>query len=277
MESPKVTFELTATIPVVQYGNMIPKIIVTADTYEQARDEALMKLEGLWQIYAERPLKKNGPILGASAPVEILTFTGEKVLWNEDKHEYTTLDGKHMVSGSEYAKSFEKPFDTALLSGKVGTKNKIDPQVIADMWKGNSKISTTFGNALHLAMEQWFKYKDAACGEKEYNLAKPAFLRHAVETFPLRAENIIPEVVLSNIANLMAGTADGLLITGEKRARVEDYKSDSDIEKNLPKHFRQLSYYSKILQLAGWSIEGLDVWNYTDKWERYESEVLEVN
>lgn len=271
------TFELTAVIPTVQYGNIQPKITVEAETFEVARDIALGRVEEIWGKYAERPLKKNSIV--ASEAVEVTTFTGEKILWNADTHEYTTLDGKHLVSGSEYAKSFEKPFDTAMLSGKVGAKFDVSPELVAEAWKGNSLISTTFGTALHLAMEQYFKYKNVACGDKEYNLAKPAYLRNAVSTFPLKDADIIPEVMVSNIDKLMAGQIDGIEITektGVKSCNILDYKSDTDVKKNLPKHFRQLSYYAKILQLAGWSVGKLIVWNYTDKWEAHESEVLEV-
>lgn len=266
------SFKITATIPTVQYGNIQPEIFVEAKTYEEAQRIGLDRVQKLWDDYGQVPLKKKGATTNYFEFVT--TFTGETIKWFPESHEYTDLQGNHLVSGSEYAHSFEKEFNTALMSGKIATKYKVDASRVAEMWSANSKISTTFGNALHLAMEQWFKYKDTACDDKTYNLAKPIFLRSAVESFPLKNENIIPEVVLSNIANKMAGTTDGLLITGEKTCEVEDYKSDSDIVKNLPKHFRQLSYYAIILQLAGWSVGKVTVWNYTDKWESYDSEVL---
>lgn len=269
------TFTLAATIPTTQYGNIQPSYTVEAETLEEAKALAFALIEADWDKYGDKPLKKKQ----TGNVVEVITFTGEKVLWNEAAHEYTDMQGNHLVSGSEYAQADEKPFDTALLSGKVASKYNVDPQDVADVWAGNSKISTTFGTALHLAMEQYFKYKHVACDDKEYNLAKPMFLRQAVESFPLKDEQILPEVVLSNIENKMAGTTDGLHIIGDisdKTCEVLDYKSDSDIGKNLKKHFRQLSYYAKILQLAGWSVRKVVVWNYTDKWEAHESDVLEV-
>lgn len=269
-------FKITATIPTTQYGNIQPEIHVEAETYEQAKEIAMQRLQVIWDSYGERPLTKKA--IQISETREVTTFTGEKILYSDAAHEYTDSEGNHLISGSEYAKSFEKPFDTAMLSGKVATKYKVDAVRVAEVWKANSRVSTTFGNALHLAMEQWFKYKDTACGDKEYNLAKPTFLREAVNSFPLKDANIIPEAVVSWVAKKMAGTIDGIEITGEKSCNIHDYKSDTDVEKNLPKHFRQLSYYAKILQLAGWSIGGLFVWNYTDgTWTKHESEVLEVN
>lgn len=275
------TFRITATIPTTQYGNIQPEIVVEAETYTKAKAVAMRRLQALWDMYGERPLKKNSPVRASikRSFEEVITFTGEKIRWYPEEHEYTDLEGSHLVSGSEYAKSFDKPFDTERLSAAVGKKYDIPAETVAEMWRANSRISTTFGSALHYAMEQWFKYKNAACGGKEYNLAKPTFLREAVNTFPLKDANIVPEVIVSNIANKMAGTIDGIeMIDSEKKIiNVIDYKSDTDVEKNLPKHFRQLSYYAKILQFAGWSVGKLVVWNYTDgKWTPYESEILPV-
>lgn len=268
-----ITVKIGATIPTVQYGNIMPEIEGVGETHEEAIRNAMAEIQRLWDEYGERPLVKKG---GEFTVMD--TFTGEKIKYDPVSHVYLTLSGEKMLSGSEYKKSFDKPFDTALLSGKVGKKYGVDPQVIADMWKANSRISTTFGNSLHYAMEQWFKYKDAACGEKEYNLAKPKFLRDAVSTFPLKDAHVIPEVLISNTERKLAGQTDGLVVTdlAGKKGYLIDYKSDADIADNLEGHFKQLSFYSYILSLAGWSLEKVVVCNYTDKWELYENEVLEV-
>lgn len=269
-----ITVKIGATIPTVQYGNIMPEIEATGETYEIAMAVAMEKIQALWDKYGERPLvNKKGDF-------QILdTFTGEKIQYDPVAHVYLTMAGDKMLSGSEYKKLFDKPFDTALLSGKVGKKYNVDPAVIAAMWKANSKISTTFGNSLHYAMEQWFKYRDASCGEeKQYNLAKPLFLRDAVQSFPLKDAHVIPEVLLSNTEHKMAGQTDGLVVTdlAAKQGYLIDYKSDADIADNLSGHFKQLSFYAKILSLNGWSVGKVVVWNYTDVWTPYESEVLEV-
>ena len=208
--------------------------------------------------------------------VELDTFTGEKILYDELNHKYKDLDGNALVSGSQYKKSLEKPFPAELMAGKVAAKYGISPQIVSDMWNANGLISRTFGTALHLAMEQWFKYRDCDCVEKEYNLAKHPFLREAVLSFPLKDEKCLPEVLISDIESGGVGRIDLLTITGDKEGYVEDYKSDADISKNLAGHFNQLSFYAAILIAKGWDIKGIRVWNYTDKWEKYESPVLEI-
>lgn len=265
-------FKLTATIPVVQYGNIMPEYEFEAEDFETARDLAFEALARDWDEYGEKPLKRKE----SGTFKKLDTFTGETILYNDETHQYTDLEGSKLMSGSEYKKLFDKPFDTALLSRKVGEKYGVAPETVAEMWKANSKISTTFGSSLHYALEQYFKHRDHGCGEKEYHMAKPTLLATAVKTFPLKDSNIIPEVLLSCVAKRMAGRADGLLITGEKQGALLDYKSDSDIKKNLAGHFKQLSFYAEILRMAGWSISGVEVWNYTDTWEVYKSEVLEL-
>ena len=233
----------------------------------------IKEAEVLYNRYAENKLE-----FGKGLYVEMETFTGEKILYDEVNHKYTTLDGKPLVSGSEYKKSLEKPFPLEMMAGKVSEKYGVPSQVVADMWKGNGLISTTFGTSLHLAMEQWFKFHKSGCDDKEYNLAKHPFLRTAVESFPLKDAEALPEVLISDIANGRVGRIDLLTITGDKEGYVEDYKTDADIAKNLAGHFNQLSFYASILIAKGWNIKGVRVWNYAGNgWEQYQSEVLKIN
>lgn len=267
-------FTITATIPTVQYGNIQPTIEVEADTYEEAKTIGLARMEDIWGKYAQIPLPKKTD----EGFLILDTFTGEKIKYNAETHQYTDLEGTKLVSGSEYKKSFDKPFPRDFLAGKVATKYGVPTETVISMWEANSKISTTFGNSIHYSMEQWFKFRASGCDDKQYNLPKHPFLRAMVEAFPHKDNNVIPEVLVSCVKERMSGQIDGILvIDAEKKiCRVIDYKSDADIQKNLDGHFIQLSFYAKILTLAGWSVEMLEVWNYTDGWKSYESAPLEV-
>lgn len=228
--------------------------------------------ERLYNQYAETKLQFSKGVF-----VEEDTFTGEKILYDEVNHKYTDINGNELISGSQYKKSLEKPFPLELMVGKVGTKYNVPPQTVADMWKANSVISTTFGNSLHLAMEQWFKYRDTGCDDKEYNLAKHPFLREAVMTFPLKDADAKPEVLVSDVKNKRVGRIDLITFNEDKSVYIEDYKSDADISKNLDGHFNQLSYYAHILIAKGYKVSGLRVWNYAGSgWESYKSEVKEI-
>lgn len=249
-------------VPTQQYGFLE----IECDTSE------LKEAELIYNTYAETKLKFT-----EGAFIEKDTFTGERIKYDAVSHKYTDMLGNPLMSGSQYKKSLEKPFPLELMTGKVADKYKVPPQTVADMWKANSLISTTFGTALHLAMEQWFRFKNSGCEDKEYNVAKHPFLREAVLTFPLKDEEALPEVLISDVANKRVGRIDLLTITGEKEGYIEDYKSDADITKNVAGHFNQLSFYAHILIAKGWNIKGVRVWNYADKgWEKYESEVLAI-
>lgn len=271
-------FTLKATIPAGQYANIQPEITVEAPDFKSAQKLAFKQLKTIWNKYGEKPFPAKAKIVkvGRGSFETLTTFTGEKLKYNAATHEYTDMQGNHLVSGSEYKKSFDKPFDTALLSGKVGNKYGVPAEIVAAMWKSNSYVSTSFGTALHAAMEHWFRYRSSSCGEKEYNLPKHPFLRGAITTFPLKDAQVLPELLVSHVASFMAGRIDGITIIADKTAIVIDYKSDADIQKNLVGHFKQLSYYAEILRKAGWSIPKVQVWNYTDKWEMHESDVLEI-
>lgn len=227
--------------------------------------------ELLYNQYAENPLKfKKGKF------IELETFTGEMIRYDAVNHSYTDIEGNALVSGSQYKKSLEKPFPLEDILPKMEKKHGVSAETIKEMWAINSKTSILLGESLHSAMEQWFKHR-ANGTEKEYHLAKHPFLREAVNSFPLKDERALPEVVVSAVKIGMVGRIDLLTITGEKEAIVEDYKSDADIKKNLPSHFNQLSFYANILQHHGWSVPKVRIWNYGGKgWEKFESEVLEV-
>lgn len=258
-QSAEPSIKVTAHIPTEEYGYL-----------EFSGDEKdLNKIESLYNRYTKNPLTLNAGVF-----VEKETFTGERVLYNAVDHEYKTLDGKPLVSGSQFAASKGKPFNKGILSKAVAKKNCLDQQTVLDMWEGNGNVSATFGTALHLAMEQWFRYRSTGT-DKQYHLVKHPFLRTAVESFPYKDEHVYPEAFVSDVANLRVGQIDGLLVTSdsEKIAKIIDYKSDSDVEKNLDKHTWQLNFYRWILEAHGWSITGLEIWNYTSEWKKYELEL----
>lgn len=252
--------KITAHVPCQQYGFI----------EIEGTDKDLPKIEKLYNDYAEYPLSFKKGVYK-----EVLTFTGEKVLYNEETHSYTDLEGNKLISGSQFKKQFDAPFDKEKILPLMEKKYGIPASVIDAMWTANSKISTTFGNALHLTMEQWYTHNKNGT-EKEYHLPKQIFLRNCIDTFPLKDMNVLPELMVSCVKKKMVGQIDGLVVTGEKEGYLIDYKTDASIDKNLVGHFIQLSFYARILQEYGWVVPFIEVWNFTEKWEAYRSEVIDV-
>lgn len=235
--------------------------------YEGSPEEAVAEYKRLTQLVHA----KQGTF------EKITTFTGETILYDCDAHRYTTLDGKPLISGSAYKKSLEKEFPPTMAK-TIAKKYGVDEADIQAMWKANGFCSTRFGDALHKAMELYRKYGHLAekLGEKEYFLPKNSTLRKAVLAFPDKSEGH-SEIMVSAVELGMVGQIDWLADAGAKVGRVEDYKSDMEVEKNLPGHFNQLSFYAHILRHHGWKIEQVRVWNWTgDKWVAYDSEVVDL-
>lgn len=65
-----VSFECSAVIPTQQYGNIQPKIVVTAPTIEEARSIVMPVMEDLYKTYAETPLSGRDPKFYGKVTVE---------------------------------------------------------------------------------------------------------------------------------------------------------------------------------------------------------------
>lgn len=207
---------------------------------------------------------------------EIETFTGEKIRYNDLIHAYTDMEGRKLISGSEYKKRLEKPFDKAMIIPKVAKKYGISDGDVDAVWTSNADVSTLWGDAIHLAMEHYFTHKHNGCDEKEYHIANPPVLRNTVLSFPDLELNIIPEVIVSATKLGMIGRIDALIIDDmdKKICRIGDYKTDYEMdEKKRTSYFNQLSFYAHILQAHGWTVLGLRIWHFDTEWHTYDAEV----
>jgi len=252
-------------IPTEQFGNI--KFI--------GEEDELDKIIKYYNKYSNNPIKENQGTFE-----EIQTFTGATIRYNKETHEYTDLDHNVLLSGSAFAKSKTKPFMMAMLSGKVGNKYGYDAKEIEEVWGANGNCSAQFGTAIHLALENFFRYRHINTGDKKYYLPKPEFLRTAVETFPLNDGSLyLPELMIADIMRGWCGQADLLEVVDmeKKIAVLWDYKSDIELTKEkLEKYAWQLSFYASIFEAAGWTITDLKVANYVNKWTIHQIERKEV-
>lgn len=198
----------------------------------------------------------------------IETFTKETILYDAATHHYTTVDGQALVSGSAYAKQNTPDFDAEKIAGFVATKLKARKSDILAMWAMNGDLAAKFGTALHLAMEQWFRFRDMGTS-KGYHRPKIRYLRDAVETFPLKDANIVPEAVVSDSVALRCGRLDAILLNADGSVSVLDYKTDSNVEKNLVKHTLQLNFYRAILEAKGRLVKEMVIWTYDGAWSAH--------
>ena len=174
-------FTLTAVIPTAQYSNIQPSIEVEAETYEEAERMVLPYIESLSARYAEegKSLIPRGKEIQAVKLISELD--GGYAFFDESTHTYTNSDGKKFISGSEFAEKFAYEFPLEAMAEKAGKARGIAKERLKDMWSLKGLASSSFGTALHAALEMWGKY-GAESGEKA--LHDQPILKNAVESLP---------------------------------------------------------------------------------------------
>lgn len=270
---------LEATIPTTQYGNIRPVFELES---EDEIDTAMDNLKYMWNRFGETPLKDK-----ESEGVKVSSFTGEELYWNEKTHTYTDSSGNVLMSGSKYAELHSPKFDLAMMLPKTATSWEVSADDLGAVWKMNGDISTAYGNAIHNALELYHKYHklgEIVQKKKEldsnYVLPKNHFLRKIVlEFIELAGTSALTEVLVSDVANKMAGTIDRLEVVDEKKktCRIGDYKTNAELDsKKKLKYQKQLSFYAHILQNKGWTVEGLDLYYLSpdDGWVKETLEIL---
>ena len=223
----------------------------------------------------------------------------------ETEHEYW-YNGTKLMGATTYIKKWIKPFDKDLISGFVAKGLGARQQEVLDIWGGTGNISADFGTVIHNALEHYENHKGIGKVMQEhkelpFNKALPTHpvLREIVESFYKLVgdgDSVEVEVLVSNVGLGLCGHIDRLKIINrdKKICRVQDYKIniDSDkIDKNitffgqfadlpknkLTKYRLQLSFYARLLELSGWTVEGLDAFVYEDEWKHYPMDVIKLD
>lgn len=278
-----IKFKLGATIPTVQYGNIMPEIELEGENVDELKGIATEHIEGLWQLYGERPLTKND-----NCGVIIDTFTNEKVLYDEESHTYYDLDGNKLLSGSNYASQQSKPFnrDGALIG--ASKKYGVDSDELGNTWDLLGDISRHYGNSIHSALELYhnhFELGEKVSKAKEedinYALSKLPHLRDCVQSFvDSFGTDGLMEVLVSDVQNGRAGRIDRLTILDKdkKVCRVGDFKTNHTLtDKKIEEYQHQLSFYAQILMSHGWTVQGLDIYHFDGEgWNHVEMDVLDI-
>ncbi len=320
-----ILFDIEATIPTVQYGNIKPSLSMDPDdfgSWEEMRDEALRRLKSISDMTAGEgyTFEVRGLPANAGRTVEtvlkanktlVSELTGATVFYDDEAHKYTDKEGNSYLSGSKFPDRFYPAFDSKMIIDKLTEKYPdISGMDISTMWGINGTASTSFGTAVHAALENYDRFNSigavlAGDGDRNKALSKNAIIRAIVEKFHegREQEDVLSECFIANEEYKLAGTIDRLkFVDREKKiVRIQDYKTDGDIlEKRyqvkdspfkgkvpntlLGLHLLQLSFYAFILKEAGYTVEGLDVfWLNGEKllsgenpWETFSADVVDI-
>lgn len=266
-------YTLTAVVPVAQYANLQPSVEVEAETLEEAQEMVLPYIEAFFNKYSEKA--KIGAEKRALSQGRVLLkdIFGNEIFYDDATHEYTNSLGEVYLSGSQYAS--EDPFDGEYWAQefvqKYGLKEE-DKQKILAMWETNGNASSSFGTALHAAIELYGTYKDIADiididkktgerkkldakTEKNSALSKLPYLQDVVKKFfneERSAERAQYEVLVVDHKNKRAGRIDRLVKLEDGTFRVCDMKTNNKILKpERTTYGKQLSFYADILVANG--------------------------
>lgn len=179
----------------------------------------------------------------------------------------------------------------------MGDKHGADPDKIQAMWKLNAEASSTFGTAVHAALQLRGEYAELSRqvkdGSVESATTSNPVLRPIVEAFfeDHDHEKAFYEAFVADPATRSCGLIDRLVVD-EDGLWVEDYKTNASVEKeetilppfkgiipntSLGVYWLQLSYYAHILMAHGRRVKGLRVHHWTGtKWETHESPVIDL-
>ncbi len=273
-----IKYKLGATVPVGQYANLVPEIEVEAETIEEAEALILPHVEKFFNKYSEKvkigaakTAKKEGRVL-------LKDIFGNEIYYDDGTHEYSNSLGEVYLSGSQYAA--EDPFDGEYWAQefveKYGLKEE-DKQKILAMWEVNGSASSSFGTALHAAIELYGTYHELADiidmdlktdkrkkldakTEKNSSLSKLPYLKDCVLKFFTEerlAEVAQYEVLVVDHKNKRAGRIDRLLTTGKNTFEIRDMKTNNKIlKKERDTYTKQLSFYADIIIANGGKIGG---------------------
>lgn len=307
-----------ATSPTVQYGNVHTVLEVEGDSWEEIRDLGLNKIAEVDAMVSPTPFTlKQAPkqVNAAVKRLEQITsrLTGVTLNYDPDAHVYTSLDGVNYLSGSQFPDQFYAPFDKTQaieLVQKAYPDSKVTSEQLLDIWSTNGLISTSFGTAVHAAIENYIKYHKVGDlitgvdkdGNKKPNkaLSKNTFFGKLVNDYVEKfgVDGLLSEEFIAD-GEGHCGRVDAIKIVDKEKKiiRIVDFKTDTDLfEKKYQKkdspfkgvikentlltyHRFQMSYYAYILAQFGYTTEGIDLdWlnPNTLEWERHSTEVIDL-
>lgn len=269
---------VTAVIPTSQYANLQPSVTVEVDDdIEAAKALAMSHIVEISQQYAEDGKALQSQSKGVSSKAnKIEAFVGGSIFYDPVAHVYTNDKGEVYLSGSQYAKQFEKPFNAEAIAAKMETKSGIPAKTILEIWKLKGNASASFGTAVHEALEMYGKYKEICkILEKEYHQSAIPMVKQIVEDFfrERDGEKALTEVTVVDHAKQRAGRIDRLPMVSDKVVRVQDYKTNGELKpEKLEVYWKQLEFYSQILEAGGYTVQGIDIFHWSGNWKTFSKE-----
>lgn len=299
------TIGFKATIPVVQYGNIMPEITLETKDIEKGTKVGMDYIEGLFAKYSEKGALKVSEISTAvTTTIKLKSFNEEGVEVDFDPIAHTyTYNGVRLQGATTFIKQYYKEFDSKMIAEASAKAWEVDAGAVERLWNSNGDTAGEFGTLLHKLLEHYEENKelggiiqDKKKLEENYAMPKHPILRQIIKGFlevDQTTGKLYREVLITDVKRGYCGQADRLVVTGDKTAIIEDYKINVDSEKEdknnkakapfdilpankITKYQLQMSIYANMLEATGWNVTGLKVYVLEDQWKSFDLPVLKV-
>ena len=246
-----------------------------------------------------------------SEPDVIVDFNETKHIYNMRYNGGT----KVLKGGTTFIKRFYEPFDSAKIARQCSKYWGVSAKDIEEMWASNGNVSGLLGTTVHLALEHYINFekigqtitetrqKSGKDVDGNYAMPKHPFLKKTIISLnkltkkldkKYKVEKVVAEALVTDSATGWGGLVDRLAILNHEKkiARIQDYKVNIGAEKEeshsrpkapfshlpankLTKYALQLSFYASILKKHGWTIEGLDVYIFENRWVHHTLDLID--
>jgi len=186
-------------------------------------------------------------------------------------------EGDKLVSGSQFAGRYKPEFKREMILNAISYKHKIPTEDIERQWELKRQASLDLGNAVHGALElRGESYRTggpvATCGHSWLQSVTDAFYSDLTR----KEEECLHEAFVISEEHKACGLVDRVVIHSweDRTLSIGDYKTNADLYKGQGKllkpfsHMKnnplsayeiQLNFYAEIVEQAGWTVEGLEV------------------
>lgn len=272
---------ITATIPVTgqSYTDLRPTI--SAESIDDYRSQLaeVGRLAGN-DAFVQRMEQNRAGKEKIITPSGILYF-------DKAAHTYEDEEGNAFITGSTWAKQFERPFDPQAIAPKVAEKKLTTAEEVIKGWEMKSEVSLSYGTTVHKALECGIKYN-----ELPNNPHLAALVQDYLDT--THEDEQQSEVFVVSMEDKACGTIDVLVNKGNKHVVIRDFKT-GDIykkasltpeakemwpqleSKTISIYQLQLSFYAHILAAQGYHVDGLEIWaEAAEAWQVVKLPVLDI-
>lgn len=265
-------------VPNQSYTDLRPTI--TGEDWDDIRTTALELAYAVGN-------KKLGDVLSGAEKLNtsgmnaVIREIGDGVLFNETEHTYSK-DGLPYLSGSAFARLFEKEFPKEAVAKKVAAnpeESKTAEEVLA-AWDMRGETSLQYGTLIHKCIELWCKYVEYPKNEYLH-----AIVSDWAETFIGMDDT---EIFVQDDAHQLCGVidaiedhSDGIDIydwkTGDIHQKIQHTLGKDFPNDRLSLYTLQLNFYKYILEQNGKKVKSLNIgWLNGEHWEKVKVPIIDI-